>query len=168
MKKIFTIASVFALGLVITFACKKSTTTTPPATTSTSTTGPNTSVTSLTIDGATVPSLTVQAYPINSNEYDVNVTSTSSVYPSIYLTFPGLTAPASGTYNCSTYSSFSAPAANHCYLQDITAASTVCEASSGVVTVTTGTPNIAVFSGVVCTSTTTPVITHTLTGVFRF
>jgi hypothetical protein len=169
MKKIFTIASVFALGLVITFACKKSTTTTtPPATTSTSTTGPNTSVTSLSVDGTAINSLTVSASPMNSTEYMIVVNSTTTTFPVIYLTFPGTSVPASGAYTCSTYSSYAAPTANHCYFQDhADAASNVFSPSSGQVTVTTGTPNIAVFSNLICTSTTTTG-THTITGVFRF
>jgi hypothetical protein len=167
MKKIFTIASVFALGLIITFACKKSTTTTTPKTTSTSTTGPNTSVTSLTDNGISVTSLTVEASQMNGNEYMVNVYPTTAIAPNIYLVFPGILAPTSGTYTISPYSPIAIPAANHCYFQDHTDATNVYAASSGIVTVTTGTPNIAVFSNLMCTSTTATG-THNVTGVFRF
>src|ERR1700758_3759510 len=110
MKKIFTIASVFALGLVITFACKKSTTTTPPATTSTSsTTGANSTVTSLTIDGTAASSMTTTAGASGNNmEYFIEAsntnTNTTMGYPFVTLTFLGNTAPTTGTYTILPYS----------------------------------------------------------------
>jgi hypothetical protein len=170
MKKIFTIASVFALGLVITFACKKSTTTTTPTTTSTSsTTGANANVTTLTVDGNSIGSMTTTP-GANSTEYliDASCTTTaSSGYPFVDLTFPGTAAPTAGTYTISTLSFSTMPAAGHCYLQynPSFSGSGSYVASTGFVTITAGTPNTASFSNVVCTNS---VGSHTVTAALKY
>ena len=166
MKKIFTITSVVALGLLVTFACKKSTTTTPATTSTSSTTGTNTNVTSLTIDGSAVSGITVQGGP-NSTEYQLYGSNPNTLYPEIELTFPGTSVP-SGTYAISPSNISVAPAAGHCYFVDVAgfSAGSTYTANSGVVTVTAGTPsNTAVFNGIVCTGTSG---SHTITGVFKF
>ena|ERR1700757_2124933 len=164
MKKIFTIASVFALGLVITFACKKSTTTTPPAST-TSTTGSNSTVTSLTIDGTAASGITASG-GAGSGVYQLYASNPTNLYPEVEISFSGTVTP-SGSYAISAYSNTVTPAANHCYLQYYPSFSGSAIATSGVVTVTAGTPsNTAVFSNIVCSGTS--VGTHTLSGTFKF
>jgi hypothetical protein len=171
MKKIFTIASVFALGLVITFACKKSTTTTPPAST-TSTTGSNSNVTSITVDGSALSSMTVTAGANGSStEYLVDASSTNNSnlnYPTMYITFSGGTLPTAGTYTISPYSALNAPANGYCYFQYNTsfASSGSYVASTGVVTITPGSPNTAACSNVVCTNTAAS--SHTVTAALKF
>jgi len=166
MKKIFTIASVFALGLVITFACKKSTTTTPPSTSTSSTTGTNSTVTSLTIDGTAASGITASGGSNGSGEYQLYASNPNNIYPEVEITFSGTVTP-SGSYAISLYSNTVTPAPNHCYFQYYPSFSGSAIATSGVVTVTAGTPsNTAVFSNVVCTGTS--VGTHTLSGTFKF
>ncbi|HXD93758.1 MAG TPA: hypothetical protein VNX01_11120 [Bacteroidia bacterium] len=168
MKKIFTIASVFALGLVITFACKKSTTTTTPAST-TSTTGSNSNVTSITVDGSALSSMTVTA-GATSTEYRVSASSTNNSnlnYPTMYITFSGNTMPTAGTYTISSYSALNLPANGYCYFQYNTNYTSTGSyvASTGVVTITPGTPNTAACSNVVCTNTAG---SHTITAALKF
>ena len=107
MKKLFVFASSLAVVLLVGFACKKSTTTTPATTSTSSTTGStttastNTTTTNFTVDGAAVSNISTpsgQANPTaGSNEYDV-LAFAGSGSPSIQISFTGTVTPANGSY----------------------------------------------------------------------
>lgn len=189
MKKIFTAATLLTLGILIAFACKKSTTTTPPAPTSTTanTTGSTTSTTGSTTSSTTggttsVPSNTLTtnftfngnpASNLNANgspsagEYLVFTYDAVNVYPQIQINFLGTAAPATGTYSITNLY----PAANQCNFFFSPTTSITAKATSGLLHVVASTTpnNTTYFTNIVCTATTgTVVTTYTVTGAVKY
>jgi hypothetical protein len=174
MKKLFVFASSLAVVLLVGFACKKSTTTTTPATTSTSsTTGSTTSVSTntttinFTDNGTASQNATASGLVYGSSYYAVTMLNGNSNYtPTIQLTFPGATSPASGSYIITNGTS---PTAGHCglLLSNVNGSAV---ASSGTVTVvaatSTATTSDAYFTNIVCTGTAAG--THTVTGNIKW
>src|SRR6185312_6068957 len=159
MKNIFTIVSVLALVLLISFLCKKSTTTTTTKTTgSTTTVNTNTTTTNLSVDAVDIAGMGATGNSNNAGEYQL-YGSAATGYPNVNITFAN-TAP-SGTYNIS---SSAAPASGYCYFNYFSNITNSSSASSGVVTVVSGSPRTAIFTNVVCSGSAG---THTLTGAFK-
>ena len=168
MKKIFTTTTVLALGVLIAFACKKSTTTTATTTTtsttsstSTTSTPSNTTTTNYSVDGTAAVNITVRANA--SNPFYVIGATPTSAYPSLQIAFSGTVAPTSGTYTIVSGS----PAAGQCSFSLVPSSSGTSLASSGVVTVTAATSpgNTVAFSSISCTGTGG---THTVTGALKY
>ncbi len=177
MKKIFTITTILGLGILISFACKKSSTTTTPASTSsttgsttgstTSSTPTNTTTTNFTIDGTNSTSYSTSSQTFSGSFFVFSANSVSSTgYPIIQLQFPGNTFPASGTYPIVTVTG-SAPPAGKCGFTYEGSAALTSAASSGVITITAATTpsNTAVFSAIICSGSAG---THTVTGAVKY
>jgi hypothetical protein len=177
MKKLFTITSILTVAILIAFACKKSSTTSTPATTSsptsstTSTTGTtstptNTTSTNFAINGSSASNLQTNG-SASSGEYLVFVYDAVNTYPQIQINFLGNMAPATGTYSIvSVY-----PSANQCNFWVSPTTTITAKAISGVVNVVASPSpnNTSYFTNIVCTYTTsTSTTTYTVTGALRY
>jgi len=135
-------------------------TTTSGTTTSGTTTAPtNTTSTNFSVDGAAASNPTSNGLT-QLGQYYVTCFDASNT-PNIQITFPGTTAPPSGSYNITSSGTI---AGTQCNFQVTTSAGTSA-ASSGTVIVTAGTPNTAAFSGIVCSGAGG---THTVTGAIKY
>jgi|ERR1700757_2287564 len=137
------------------------TATTSTTTTSTTTSSTNTTTTNFTVDGTAASSPTANGLAQSGN-YFVTAFDNSGT-PSIQITFPGTSAPASGAYAITTNTAI---AGNQCNFS-ITTATGTSSASTGTVNVTAAaTPsNTAVFSSIPCGG---PGGAHTVTGAIKY
>ena len=166
MKKIFTIASVLGLGLLIAFSCKKSsTTTTPPANNNNTNTVPTTM--NLTVNGTAATNMSAGSFSNTASSSYIVTFMDGSGYPQVQLKFGGTTFPASGTYTIVTISGTTTPPAGKCGFVLTPSAGSLATASSGVVTVAAAaTPsNTAYFTNIICT---TGPNTYTVSGAAKY
>lgn len=170
MKKIFTTTIFLGLGFLIAISCKKSSTTPTPSSTTTTTgsttsTPTNTTTMSLTVDGAAQSGVTASGNG-SGGQYQIYA-SNSAFNTNVKINFLGTNPPASGTYTVIPDASGNVtPTANTCtfvYYPSYTGDS---YGSSGVVTVTAGTPsNTAVFSNITVSGAAG---SHTISAVFKY
>jgi hypothetical protein len=177
-KTVFTICSITAVCCAIVFSCTKDdnsithvtyvsqagTGTNPdPNHTANSTSGATTSTTntntantsgSLSINGSSKS--TTDNTSVSGGNYVLK--GVVSGVGTVKITFTGTVAPTSGSYNIVS----SSPTATDCMFSYFDANLNSYPASSGTVTVTTGTPNVCTFSSINCAST------YTLTGTLHY
>jgi hypothetical protein len=123
------------------------TATTAATTTSGTTTAPtNTTSTNFNVDGTAASSPTASGSGSSGSYIVLSMDNTG--YPQVQITFPGTSAPASGSYSIIT----GTPNANQCDFLLTTAAGVFSSALGGSVTVTAGAPNTVVFSNILCGS----------------
>jgi hypothetical protein len=133
---------------------------TPTTSTTNTTVTTNTTTTNFTVDGTSAASPTTSGLPSGGNFIVLAIANTSD--PQIQITFPGTSAPATGSYTITN----GTPTGNQCGFL-LTTTVGVYTAASGIVSVTAAASpgNTATFSGIICSNSG---VNHIASGTIKY